>query len=153
MKRIQIITILILTLALINFPSATNAMMNNNLGPLIYSEETTLTIYQGSSTTLSWIVISKNPKSFYITNTNNGTTALLQDSKPVLSSKIQINPVGIPVGENIIKLYVSDYYNLVSFSSVNVTVLQASITSSIATSSIPPTTSLQPSKFLLFFWD
>lgn len=146
MNKTRTIIVIILLLSTNNSISSSTVFVKSDLGPLIYSEDSEMVIYQGSYTTLTWIVVSKNPKSYYITNTHNGTNVLLQTSKPIFNSRIQIIPVGIPLGVNIITIYVSDYYNLVSSSSINITVLQTQTSSSPTTTFSSSSTSQESTK-------
>jgi hypothetical protein len=137
MKKKEIAIAFLFLLSILNLGDYLINNVNGEIGPLIYTEQKEVTINQGSSTILAWIVIDTDPKSYFITNTNNftGEEVILQSSKIFTISKITINPVGIPVGENIVKLYVNDYTNSNTSASISVTV----ISSPIGTSSAPST--------------
>ncbi|MHA1984421.1 MAG: hypothetical protein ACW967_08710 [Candidatus Hodarchaeales archaeon] len=142
MKKNEILIAFLFTFSILNSLSLGDhriISINGEIGPIIYTEEKEITMDQGSSTVLSWIVIDTDPKSFFITNTNNftGEEVILQSSRKLLNSKISINPVGIPVGENIVTLYVNDYTNSNTSASINVTVISSPISTS------PPLTSVE----------
>ncbi|MHA1990253.1 MAG: hypothetical protein ACW981_06765 [Candidatus Hodarchaeales archaeon] len=150
MRKKEIIVAFLFLLSILNSFDLGNYLINSvngEIDPIIYTGEKEVTIDQGSSIILAWIVIDTDPKSYFITNTNNytGEEVILQSSRKLTNSKISINPVGIPVGENIVTLYVSDYTNSNSSASINVTVIPSPIITSTEPSTSKSTiTGTQP---------
>ncbi|OLS16453.1 MAG: hypothetical protein HeimC3_53960 [Candidatus Heimdallarchaeota archaeon LC_3] len=135
---------LFLTFLTIFSSSIMNSQLNPTLGetaPLIYTESEEIVFTQGSSTKIVWIVIDNDPKKYWITNTFDNNETYLQSERPFTISKIEIKPVGIPIGNNIIRLYVEDFSKFVSISDVEVIVFPSSpttIATAITSSSEEP---------------
>ena len=134
-RRFLIFLISLLFVSVNILTSTTNSALGE-VPPLIYTESEELIFNQGSSDKIVWIVIDNDPKKYWITNTVENTEFYIQTEKPFKISRIEIQPVGIPIGSNIIKLYVEDYSNLVSTSVINVTINPVPFTSTSANTSL-----------------